>query len=238
MKVQGIYGIRNIVSGRVYVGSSYDIAYRFRKHRERLNGGYHGSLRFQASWSKHGPDAFVFTILEVVAQRSDLHVREQHWIDTLDATNPDHGFNVRGTVEGTLGFRHTPEAVARIRAAATGRKHTPEAKAKMSAIRKSGPKRTLSEAHKAAIGAASKRWAGTPENRAKISREKAGRIVSEETKRRQSIALKGRIISDATKAKLRLANLGKKRHRYSPVEASQPVLPLHSPHSQAVEAAP
>jgi len=100
--VQGIYEIRNIISGRVYVGSSNDITYRFRKHRERLNGGYHSSLRFQASWDKHGPGAFTFTILEVVEQRSDLHVREQHWIDALDATNPDYGLNVRGT-----GRRHT-----------------------------------------------------------------------------------------------------------------------------------
>src|SRR5580765_4345316 len=131
-KIQGIYEIRNIVSGRVYVGSSHDIIYRFRKHRERLNGGYHSSLRFQASWKKHGQDAFTFTILEVVAQRSDLLIREQHWIDALDATNPERGLNVRGTAEGTLGFQHTPEAVARIRAAGLGRKHTPEAKAKMS----------------------------------------------------------------------------------------------------------
>ena len=226
MKICGIYKIMNVVSGRVYVGSSYDIAYRFRKHRERLNGGYHSSLRFQASWDKHGSAAFTFTILEVVAQRSDLHVREQHWIDTLDATNPDHGLNVRGTVEGTLGFVHTPEAVEKIRAAGTGRKHTTEAKAKMSAARKAGPKRTLSEAHKAAIRAGSKRWASTPENRAKISREKAGRVVSEETKRRQSIALTGKKLSDATKAKLRLANLGKKRPPRSSVEQAE--LPLHS----------
>ena len=227
-RVRGIYAIKNIVSGRVYVGSSNDIAYRFRKHRAQLNGGYHSSLRFQASWDKHGQDAFTFTILEVVEQRSDLLVREQHWIDALDATNPDRGLNVRGTAEGTLGFRHTPDAVARIKAAATGRKHTPEARAKMSAIRKRGPKRTLSEAHKAAIRAAGKLWAGTPENRAKISREKAGRVVTAETKRRQSIALTGKRLSDATKEKLRLANLGKRRPRRSPVEASQLALPLHS----------
>jgi group I intron endonuclease len=227
-KIQGIYEIRNIVSGRVYVGSSHDIIYRFRKHRERLNGGYHSSLRFQASWKKHGQDAFTFTVLEVVAQRSDLLVREQHWIDALDATNPERGLNVRGTAEGTLGFQHTPEAVARIRAAGLGRKHTPEAKAKMSAIRKSGPKRTLSEAHKAAIRASSKVWAGTPENRAKVSQLKAGRVVSEETKKRQSIALTGRIVSDAAKEKLRLANLGKKRRRPSAEETHQMALPLHS----------
>lgn len=118
---------------------------------------------------------------------------------------------MRGTVEGTLGFVHTPEAVELIRAAGTGRRHTQEAKARMSKARKAGPKRTLSEAHKAAIRAGSLSWAGTPENRTRVSRQKAGRFVKDETKMRQSAALTGRVLSDATKAKLRAASLGKKQ---------------------------
>jgi len=115
MKIQGIYSICHTASGRVYVGSSIHIHRRFNTHRLDLNHKRHVTWLLQLSWNKHGADAFTFSIIEVVEDRSDLIAREQHWIDTLNAACPKRGFNTRGAEEGRLSFKHRPAAVELIR---------------------------------------------------------------------------------------------------------------------------
>ena len=112
----GIYCIRDRISGRVYVGSAAHIARRWRAHRSNLSNGKHPGKVMQASWIKHGPDAFEFSVLERVADLGDLIAAEQRWIDALDAANPKTGFNVSPTAGNCLGVRHTEETKAKLRA--------------------------------------------------------------------------------------------------------------------------
>ena len=65
-RICGIYRIRNLVSGRFYIGSSEDIYRRFDVHRRNLRKGKHTNMALQASWTKHGEDAFRFDILHRV----------------------------------------------------------------------------------------------------------------------------------------------------------------------------
>lgn len=82
-KRAAIYCITCLTNNRRYVGSSVNVAYRWREHRYHLNHRKHHSPALQHSWSKYGPDAFQFAILEVVSDPKTLIEREQHWIDLL-----------------------------------------------------------------------------------------------------------------------------------------------------------
>lgn len=84
---QGVYAIRCSPTGDVYVGSSRDIAARWRQHEIDLGAGRHCNSALQSRWSKYGEAAFEFEILEVVDSRSALPIREQSWIDRIGTLN-------------------------------------------------------------------------------------------------------------------------------------------------------
>jgi group I intron endonuclease len=73
----GIYLIRNLITGRVYVGQSINIANRWRQHCDALRKGKHKTPRLQQSWNKHGEAAFMFEIIELVEDVTSLDFREQ-----------------------------------------------------------------------------------------------------------------------------------------------------------------
>lgn len=89
----GVYCIKHIESGRVYVGSAVDIHRRWREHRTRLNSNRHGNAYFQRTWTKYGSDAFEMAILEECSADMRL-VREQYWIDRYQADREETGFNL------------------------------------------------------------------------------------------------------------------------------------------------
>lgn len=118
----GIYCIRNLVSGRRYVGSASNFEKRWRLHLRNLQTGDHHSRILQASWNKHGESAFVFQILEYVGDRQELLKREQFWIDAIGAATQDRGLNVLPVAGSSLGRPQTASARAKIAAARLGTK--------------------------------------------------------------------------------------------------------------------
>ena len=56
----GIYQIRNIANGKVYVGSAAKFSRRFNDHKRKLNNGRHHSIKLQNAWNKNGAESFVF----------------------------------------------------------------------------------------------------------------------------------------------------------------------------------
>lgn len=89
----GVYCIRHAESHKVYVGSAVDINRRWKDHKTRLNCEKHGNDYLQRAWSKYGQGAFEFEVLEECAVPERL-IREQHWIDTLQAADERRGFNL------------------------------------------------------------------------------------------------------------------------------------------------
>jgi group I intron endonuclease len=75
-----IYTITHVASGKHYVGSSVDARRRFVQHKNALNKGTHTSRRLQIAWTKNGPDAFDFQVIEVCTEE-DRAIREQFHID-------------------------------------------------------------------------------------------------------------------------------------------------------------
>lgn len=77
----GVYAVRNVVNGMLYIGSTTNIDRRRSEHEHRLNRGKHENKNLQAAWNYYGKDMFVFDVIEEVEDTSNLVVREQFYID-------------------------------------------------------------------------------------------------------------------------------------------------------------
>lgn len=81
--VSGIYAIKCKKNNKMYVGSSVNIASRFRKHKADLLKNKHHSLYLQRAWNKYGKESFIFETIEEVPKDELLDV-EQMYLDCLD----------------------------------------------------------------------------------------------------------------------------------------------------------
>lgn len=100
MKISGIYLIFNRINKKCYVGSSIDIASRFRKHRNLLKHGKHDNQHLQNAWNKYSEASFKFSLLERTTE-DKLLVREQFWMDKLQDK-----YNIIPKAGNTKGFKH------------------------------------------------------------------------------------------------------------------------------------
>src|SRR5262249_38276760 len=60
MRKSGVYIIRHLPTGTVYVGSSRDIAARGKWQESERHRGRYANRRLQADWLRDGPTAFVW----------------------------------------------------------------------------------------------------------------------------------------------------------------------------------
>lgn len=124
----GVYAIVNTVNGKRYVGSSRDIAIRWRGHKADLKRGAHHSRILQSAWNKYGRDAFMIITLEEV-EVDRLLLVEQEYLDreigeynaSSDAANPP---SWKGRKQSTV-------HISRRTVGMTGRKFSPETIQKM-----------------------------------------------------------------------------------------------------------
>lgn len=157
-KVAGVYRIKNVVNGKIYIGSSVDLMNRMYCHKSRLRRGIHKNPHLQSAWNKYGEENFEFTVLEIVENKDDVLDVEQLYLDTY---HPD--YNVFKYTEYTRRDDHlTDEHKEKISKSKQGtnvgednhfygRKHSRETKKKLSII---ASERILSDEHKANIGKA------------------------------------------------------------------------------------
>lgn len=167
----GVYRIRCVITGKVYVGSSLDLDRRLYGHRRKLILGKHANAHLQASWNKHGPDAFVLEILETVDPECLLDSEQRH-IDAHDSANRQRGFNIRRRAESNFGLTVSPETRARISAAHKGHGASAETRAKIGAKHKG---KTISAAARAKMSAAKLGKKLSAEHRSSMSAERLAR---------------------------------------------------------------
>lgn len=150
----GIYGIKNIVNGKIYIGKTgMNFGDRWDSHRSLLRNGKHDNQHLQNAWNKYGEDYFEFMIIEECNVEM-LDDKEKYWIKyykdrklSYNILDGGDGFNNLGThlSEETkrkigeknrinnLGKKHSEETKRKMSEAHKGYKPTPEAIAKTAA---------------------------------------------------------------------------------------------------------
>lgn len=132
----GIYGIRNLINGKIYVGKTgMNFGDRWDSHRSLLNNGKHDNPYLQRAWDKYKQENFEFIVLED-CEIDKLNDREKYYIKLYK----DMGlaYNIRdGGDEGcNLGKHLSDETKRKIgdknRINGLGRKASDETKTKMS----------------------------------------------------------------------------------------------------------
>jgi group I intron endonuclease len=122
MKETGIYIIKNTVNGKIYIGSSsYNIYNRITVHKRFLKQNKHENLYLQASYNKHGKDAFVFEILEL-CDKSLCIEREQYYLDLYQSYKRHIGYNINEKANSRLGSKYSEESKEKMRIAKLGKK--------------------------------------------------------------------------------------------------------------------
>lgn len=92
----GIYQIRCLPTGKIYIGSAINLRDRWRLHQRDLRRGEHGNRHLQSAWDKYGEASFEFTVLQLVDPPELLHT-EQEWIDRTGCADREIGFNIYDT---------------------------------------------------------------------------------------------------------------------------------------------
>ena len=106
----GIYQIRNLVNGMLYLGSAKKYRARYTQHLSYLRRGKHCNKRLQRAYDKYGPDNFVFEPICVVM--GDIHERtdkEQEYLDCYEA-HWDKIYNHARTAIVNEGFTWSSES--------------------------------------------------------------------------------------------------------------------------------
>ena len=188
----GVYIIRNLANGKVYVGSSVNISARWCKHRIALEAGTHHGIKLQRSWVKYGRDAFAFEVAAIEKNREKRLALEQKFIDSNDSAVS--GYNIFPVAGSPSGYRHTTEAIAKISATQRGKKKPAGHGEKVSAARKM----MAVSADEITRLAAIRPKQHTAESRARMAASQLGNTNrrgckdSSETRALKSAALKGR----------------------------------------------
>lgn len=68
----GIYRIRNTRTGVVYIGSTSCFIRRFHSHNQHLLESRHHNYLLQAAYKKNGAESFVFQIIKLVPDKTQL----------------------------------------------------------------------------------------------------------------------------------------------------------------------
>jgi group I intron endonuclease len=124
LKQNGIYVIRHIETGRVYIGSARGtFRTRWYNHRYRLRHNKHHCKFLQAAWNKYGEQAFEFEIIEVA--NDGILELEQKYLDAA-FNSPDKCFNGSRTSTHPCNFTVSEETRAKISAHFKGRPKSQE----------------------------------------------------------------------------------------------------------------
>lgn len=186
----GVYEIRNIVDGNIYIGSSSDIKARWRTHKRTLKLNKHHNPYLQRSWIKHGEDCFSFSVIEY-CETELLILREQYYIDTLEPIynnskiagrvemNSDIRKKIASSLQGnknSYGTKRSQETIEKMSTSAKARKISQAGRDSLSAAHKGKPNGRLGTKH-------------TPEALEKMS--KAHKNISQATRDQMSLSQKG-----------------------------------------------
>lgn len=138
----GVYQIKNIITGDIYIGSASRISkyksasgfnVRFDKHLRQLRNNTHYNRFLQNSFNKYKEESFIFEVLATCPSEYCIKL-EQFFLDVLKPS-----FNIRTIADSNKGVRFTDEHKEKIRIANL-KENNPERGIKIS-LAKTGVKR-------------------------------------------------------------------------------------------------
>ena len=136
--VTGIYGLKNKINGKWYVGYSDNIEKRWDRAYRRK--GCRRQQKIYAALKKYGYDAFEKIVLEECSNdRSTWGPLETKWIKYYDSI--EHGYNIaEGGIGGATrrGLPCSEETKLKIAKSNTGKTQSPETRLKISLSRNRG----------------------------------------------------------------------------------------------------
>jgi group I intron endonuclease len=99
----GVYLIRNLINGKVYIGKSINIYKRIIAHICSLTAKRtkEENPHFIAAWHKYGKKAFEYVILEECSFE-ELSEKELFWMQKYNSTNSKIGYNKRLDSKGGM----------------------------------------------------------------------------------------------------------------------------------------
>lgn len=91
MDIIEIYGIYNLVNGKMYIGQTKQgYRKRFTQHKSPTDG----SPLLRKAIAKYGRDNFTCELLDVAYNREDANAKEMAWIGALKTYKKENGYNL------------------------------------------------------------------------------------------------------------------------------------------------
>ena len=98
----GVFQIRNIINGKLYVGSSLNLNSIWNRNRVELNFGNHRNVVLQSEWKEYREENFTYEILGEIEQRdgdkinysSEIKTLEEMFIEELKPFD-ENGYNAK-----------------------------------------------------------------------------------------------------------------------------------------------
>ncbi len=98
----GIYQIRNLKNGKIFIASAKDLRGRINSSKFQLKNGSHPNREMQRDYNEVGEEGFSFDVLDYLKPKEDLNydytdelrVLEEMWLDKLQPYD-EKGYNSR-----------------------------------------------------------------------------------------------------------------------------------------------
>ena len=98
----GVYQIRNIINGKIYISSTLDLNAAWNSQKFQLNFGSHKNEELQKEWKEYGEENFVYEIVDELKHIEDkemnyneeIKVFEKMFIEELQPFD-NRGYNKR-----------------------------------------------------------------------------------------------------------------------------------------------
>ena len=185
----GIYCILNKNNGKIYIGSSANIARRITTHKYKLRDNIHINSNLQRAYNRQGKHSFHFITLEITTE-NNLIEREQFWIDSYKESKTYNINPIAANPPNRRGVKLSEEHRKKIGEAGKGKKRSKETIKRITKANKGKNKgRKLSKEHKKKLSILFK------------GRNK-GIKLSDKTKRKMAIARKERKLSEIHKRRI------------------------------------
>lgn len=131
----GIYCIKNVKTGQMYIGQSSNIEKRKKEHLSSLKTNNHYNKFLQNSWNKYGEKNFSFNIIETFDENTPfindvLNDSEEYFIQAYNTFCDENHYNMnkggeffaRGESNPMYGLKHSNETKEKMRKAKLNKK--------------------------------------------------------------------------------------------------------------------